>query len=174
MEDLDVSLRPTRWPEYHFTKREHTMKKQTSLITRGGRGMARRGASQNLSHGIEKQILKLSKGTVYRETVTMRRGRVYDKRFNELVPGYKPMIACDVCHKEIRGDGNVVFGKLTRKGRDRLFKHLTFTHKECYAESLLPRELRTGETFLVEVDLRLFLEHLFQNVLRPRRKRRAA
>ena len=110
----------------------------------------------------------------FRRTLKIRRARVNDKRLNEFGPGYKPMIACDVCNKEIRGDGNVVFGKLTRKGRDRLFKHLTFTHKECYAESLLPRELATGETYLVEVDLRLFLEQLFQNVTRPRRKRPAA
>src|SRR5262245_61467314 len=50
----------------------------------------------------------------------------------------------------------------------RLFKHLTFTHKKCYAESLLPRELTTGETLPVEMNLSLFLEHLFQNVTRPR------
>jgi len=50
----------------------------------------------------------------------------------------------------------------------RLFKQLTFTHKECYAESLLPGELATGETFLVEMDLPLFLERLFQNFSRPR------
>ena len=96
----------------------------------------------------------------------MRKGKVYDKRFNETGEGYLPIIACDLCGREIRHTGNVIFGKLTRKGRTRLFKRLTFTHKECYAKHLLPKELTSGETLLVEMDIDSFLQSLHGNFSR--------
>src|SRR5262245_51522802 len=47
-------------------------------------------------------------------------------------------------------------------------RECTSLSKPSNTESLLPRELMTGETLLVEMDLSLFLECLFHNVSRSR------
>jgi hypothetical protein len=106
------------------------------------------------------------------KSLKMRKGKAFDKRFNDFGGGFIPVILCDVCNREIRRAGNIIFGKVTHKGRTMLFKRLTFTHKECYGEHVGPKEPASSETLLVEVDLDHFLESLRHNFSRPERNHR--
>lgn len=107
------------------------------------------------------------KKTSFKRALKVRRGRGVDRRFNVSGDVFIPVIECDVCNREIRREGNAIFGKITRKGRTKLFKRLTFTHKGCYRESVLPKEQANRETLLVEVDLDHFFDSLRHNFSRP-------
>jgi hypothetical protein len=99
-------------------------------------------------------------------TVRVHRGEVFDERLNGSGAGTFPVIECDLCGQEIRREGNVIYGKSPRRGRMRLFKRLTFTHKHCYAQCIWPQEVASGDRFVVG-ELSYFLESLLRNFSRP-------